>query len=165
MEKESHITPEIRALIGQEVTSHATEPVDAGKIRRFAKSLGFDHPSYYAMEDGQPVAPLTFVFSVNHDSLVDMDPSGRPKNRFSLSSAVGVGLRGGNKYQFFQPVKVGDQIRIHRKITDIKERHGRSGPMLFVTYDLKYTNQNGELLGLNTETLIFRMPQDSKGGR
>jgi len=37
-------TPEIQSLVGQEATFQATEPVDAGKIRRFAKALGIEDP-------------------------------------------------------------------------------------------------------------------------
>ena len=110
MEKVSYITPEIQALLGQEVLSKATEPVDAGKIRRFAKSLGLDNPVYYDLENGQPVSPPTFIFSVNHDSLGEMDQSGRPAQRLSLPSPFGPPMRGGNKYQFFQLVRVGDEI-------------------------------------------------------
>jgi hydroxyacyl-ACP dehydratase HTD2-like protein with hotdog domain len=91
-----------------------------------------------------------------------LDESGRPKNRLSLPPPFGPAIRGGNKFQFFRPVRVGDQIVIHRKITDLKEKQGRRGPLAFLVYDLKYTNQNGELLGINTETLIFQVVSDGK---
>lgn len=160
------ITPAMRALVGQEATFQATEPVDAGKIRRFAKALDLEDSIYYDLANNQPIAPLTFVFSVNHDSLIGVDESGRPLNRLSLPPPFGPAIRGGNKLQFYRPVRVGDQIGIHRKITDLKEKQGRRGPLVFLTYDLQYTNQNGELLGINTETLIFPVVQDrgkSKG--
>jgi hydroxyacyl-ACP dehydratase HTD2-like protein with hotdog domain len=162
MEKVSYITPEIQALLGQEVVWKATEPVDAGKIRRFTKSLGLDNPVYYDLENGQPVGPPTFIFSVNHDSLGEMDESGRPAQRLSLPSPFGPPMRGGNKYQFFQLVRVGDQIWMKRKVTDLKEKQGRTGVLLFLTYDMHYTNQNSDLLGINTETLIFRVTQGGK---
>lgn len=160
MEGQSFITPEIQALVGQEATFQATEPVDAGKIRRLAKALGLKDPTYYDLINNQPTAPLTYVFVMNHDSLGEMDESGRPTNRLSLPPPFGPAIRGGNKFQFFRPVGVGDLIHIHRKITNLKEKQGRRGPLVFLTYDLKYTSQSGELLGLNTETLIFRVAQD-----
>jgi len=163
MEKGSYLTPDIQALLGQEVTWKATEPVDAGKIRRFAKSLGLDNPMYYDVEHGLPVAPPTYIFSVNHDSLGEFDGSGRPAKRLSLPPPFGPAMRGGNKYQFFQLVRVGDQIRMKRKITALKEKQGRTGALLFLTYEVHYTNQDGNLLGINTETLIFRVIQEGKG--
>ena len=163
MEKKTCITPEIQALLGQKAHFQATEAVDAGKIRRFAKSLGFENPHYYDLENGLPVAPATFVFSVNHDSMGEMDESGRPVNRLKLPPPFGPAMRGGNRYQFFQPVRAGDHVRIQRTVTDLKEKEGKSGVLVFLTYDLTYTNQKGKLLGINTETLIFRIPKDQKG--
>jgi hydroxyacyl-ACP dehydratase HTD2-like protein with hotdog domain len=157
----SYITPEIHSLVGQEVTFSGTEPVDAGKIRRFAKSLGLDNPLYYGEENGRPVAPPTFVFSVNHDSLGKLDETGRPAKRLSLPPPFGPAMRAGNRYQFFQPVRVGDQITMRRKVTALKEKQGRTGALLFLTYDVRYTNQKDELLGINTETLIFRVTPDA----
>jgi hydroxyacyl-ACP dehydratase HTD2-like protein with hotdog domain len=155
------ITPEIEALVGREATFQRTEPVDAGVIRRFAKALGLQDPGYYGLADDHPVAPPTFVFSVNHDSLGEMDESGRPTNRLSLPPPFGPAIRGGNKYRFFQPTQVGDRILIHRKITSLKEKLGRRGPMAFLTYSLTYRNQHGDLLGINDETLIFLGPEDT----
>jgi hydroxyacyl-ACP dehydratase HTD2-like protein with hotdog domain len=162
MEKASYLTPEIQALLEQEVTWKATEPVNAGKIHRFAKSLGLDNAIYYDIEKGQPVAPPTFIFSVNHDSLGDFDETGRPTKRLSLPPPFGPAMRGGNKYQFFQRVRVGDQVWMKRKVTGLEEKQGRTGALLFLTYDVHYTNQGGDLLGINTETLIFRVTQEGK---
>ncbi len=163
MERRTCITPEIQALLGQKSSFVSTEAVDAGKIRRFAKSLGFEDPRYYDWKGGKPIAPSTFVFSVNHDSAVDMDDSGRPRNRFSLPAPFGPAMRGGNRYEFHKPVEVDDLIRIEKKVTGLKEKEGRTGTLLFITYELKYSNQKGELLGINTETLVFRVEKEGKG--
>jgi hydroxyacyl-ACP dehydratase HTD2-like protein with hotdog domain len=162
MEKASYLTPEIQALLEQEATWKATEPVNAGKIHRFAKSLGLDNPIYYDSEKGQPVAPPTFIFSVNHDSLGDFDETGRPTKRLSLPPPFGPAMRGGNKYHFLQQIRVGDQVWMKRKVTGLEEKQGRTGALLFLTYDVHYTNQDANLLGINTETLIFRVAQEGK---
>jgi acyl dehydratase len=148
--------PEMQAKVGQEATFQASEPVDAGKIRRFAKALGFENPLYYDLEKGQPVAPLTYVFSVNHDSLAELDVLGRPTYAFSPPPAHGLVLRAGNDYRFSRPVHLGDLIRTRRRVKEVKEKVGHSGPLLFLTYDLEYTTQTGEPLGLNTETIILQ---------
>jgi hydroxyacyl-ACP dehydratase HTD2-like protein with hotdog domain len=148
--------PEIQAKVGQEASFQASEPVDAGKIRRFAKALGFENPLYYDLDRGQPVAPLTYVFSVNHDSLAEWDSLGRPTYAFSPPPAQGLVLRAGNDYRFSRPVRVGDLIRTRRRVKEVKEKIGQTGPLLFLTYDLEYTTQTGEPLGLNTETIILQ---------
>ena len=91
---------EIQAKVGQESSFRASEPVDAGKVRRFAKALGFENPLYYDLEKGQPVAPLTYVFSVGHDSLADWDSLGRPTYAFSPPSTHGLVLRAGTTTVF-----------------------------------------------------------------
>jgi len=58
---------------------------------------------------------------------------------------------------------VGDHLRMKRKATGLEEKQGRTGTLLFLTYDVRYTNQDGALLGINTETLIFRVPREGKG--
>jgi hydroxyacyl-ACP dehydratase HTD2-like protein with hotdog domain len=164
MGKRPYLTSEIRALVGEETTFRASEPVDPGKIRRFVKALGFENPAYLNPDENALIAPLTFVFSVNHDSLGEVDESGRPLNRLSLPQPFGPAIRGGNEYQFFRPVKSGDWIQVQREIIDLQEKQGRSGPMAILTYELKYTNQKGDLLGVNRETLIFRVIPDLMEG-
>ncbi len=142
-------------MVGQEFSFQASEPVDTGKIRRFAKALGFENPLYYDLKNGQPAAPLTYVFSVNHDSLAEWDKLGRPTYAFSPPSTQGLVLRAGNTYHFSRPAQAGDLILIHRRVKEVKEKVGHSGPLLFLTYELEYTTQNGDPLGINTETIIF----------
>jgi len=149
-------TSEIWAKVGEESSFRASEPVDAGKVRRFAKALGFENPLYYDLEKGQPIAPLTYVFSVNHDSLAEWDSLGRPTYAFSPPPTHGLVLRAGNDYRFSRPAQVGDLIRTRRRVKEVKEKVGHSGPLLFLTYDLEYTTQSGEPLGINTETIIFQ---------
>jgi hydroxyacyl-ACP dehydratase HTD2-like protein with hotdog domain len=162
MEMGLSLTPDLQALLGQEVSWQGTEPVDAGKIRRFAKSLGLDDPLYYDVEHGLPVAPPTYIFSVNHDSLGEFDGSGRPAGRYSLPPPFGPAMRGGNQYQFFRQVHVGDQVGMKRKVTALEEKQGRTGALVFLTYDVHFTNQGGDLLGINTETLIFRVTREGQ---
>lgn len=163
METRSHMFMNIRELLGREDTFQASEPVDAGKIRRFAKSLGLEDPRYYGNTEGPPMAPPTFVFAVNHDSTGEMDETGRPTSRISLPPPYGSAIRGGNKYTFFLPVTVGDIITTHRKVIELQEKQGRTGTLVLLTYDLTYSNQRGQLLGINRETLIFRIPFKTGG--
>ncbi|GIT58477.1 MAG: hypothetical protein Ct9H300mP19_04250 [Dehalococcoidia bacterium] len=53
-------------------------------------------------------------------------------------------LDGGSKYRFFDPVMVGDQITVVRKITDLYEKSGRMGTMLFKISEISYTGQDGK---------------------
>ncbi|MGY8879935.1 MAG: FAS1-like dehydratase domain-containing protein [Dehalococcoidia bacterium] len=63
-------------------------------------------------------------------------------------------LDGGSKYRYNEPVRVGDQITVVRKITDLFEKDGRMGTMLFKISEISYTNQEGRLVATQTTTTI-----------
>lgn len=66
-------------------------------------------------------------------------------------------IRGGNEYEFFQPVRSTDIITASWRLDDIKERTSSAGvPMLIVESEATYTNQNDDLLAKNRETLIYQ---------
>ena len=64
--------------------------------------------------------------------------------------------RAGNEYEIFQPVHPDDIITLRRKITDVTEKQTKTGKLILVTSEITYTNQRGELLGINKE--IFALP-------
>jgi len=65
-------------------------------------------------------------------------------------------VRGGNEYQFFEPARPGDIVNKRRKIIDIYEKESkRAGKILLIVYDTTYTNQNGKVLGICRETMMF----------
>jgi acyl dehydratase len=158
--EESLITPEIKAMIGQEVDFPATEIIDRSSIRRYAQAISDLNPLYldeqYAKttEYGGIIAPPTFIFDVSHDIFGDVGEDGRELSRVAIP---GLKLaRGGNEYQFFQPARPGDVVHRKRTIINIYERPGKAvGKILFVDYDFTLTNQEGKLLGVNRETLMF----------
>ena len=66
-------------------------------------------------------------------------------------------VRGGNAYEFHRPCR--PDTRRHRDLADRRhdrEAHLRLGlAMLVVTSEAAYTDQHGDLLMTNTETLVF----------
>ena len=50
-----------------------------------------------------------------------------------------------------------DRITATWRLTDIGERSTRLGSMLFVESDVRYSNQHGQLLALNHETVAFQL--------
>jgi len=101
------------------------------------------------------IAPPTFMFDVIHNPMIQMGEDGRDLSRITLPPPFTRVLRGGNEYEFFQPVRPTDIISSRRKITSIYEKQGKTGKLIFVVYELTYTNHKEEVLGINKETLIF----------
>ena len=63
-------------------------------------------------------------------------------------------LDGGSEWEYFQPVRPGDRITAVTLIVDVFDRAGRSGQMLFVITETRYTNQFGELVATQKSTSI-----------
>ena len=160
MRKDSLITPEIKAMIGQEVYFGGTEVIDRSSIRRYAQAILDLNPLYldeeYAKETpyGGIIAPPTFIFEVSNNIFSEVGEDGRDLSRIILP---GFKLaRGGNEYEIFQPARPGDIVNLRRKIIDIYEKDSQAvGKIIFVIYDMTYSNHEGKLLGVNRETLMF----------
>jgi N-terminal half of MaoC dehydratase len=68
-------------------------------------------------------------------------------------------IRGGNSYELFQPMHPDDIVTATWQITDITEKPSRTGgTMVFIISEIAYTNQRGEALATNTDTMIWQVP-------
>ena len=65
-------------------------------------------------------------------------------------------IRGGNEYEFHQPMRPDDRVSVTWRILDIYERNTQKfGTLMFVVSEARYVNQRGELLAINRETNIY----------
>jgi acyl dehydratase len=160
MAEGSLITPEIRAMLGQEAYFPGKEVIDVTSVRRYAQAISDLNPLYIDEEFakkggyGSLIAPPTFIFDVSHDIFAEVGEDGRDLSRVTIHGLNAV--RGGNEYRFFEPARPGDIVNRRRKITDIYEKKGKkAGMILFVVYETSYTNQKDKLLGVCRETMMF----------
>ena len=63
-------------------------------------------------------------------------------------------LDGGSDWEYFQPVRPGDRITAVSRLTDLQERPGRMGIMIFMTSLITYRNQFDEVVATQTSTSI-----------
>ena len=161
MEKDSLITEEARALIGQEGES-ITGGVYEKEIRRFCYAVGDLNPSYLDEEEakrnkcGGIVAPPMFydIPTVQEFPLDELKEDGLPTTGLNLPLKATRAMAGGKEVEFFQPMRPGDTITRVGKIVDIYEKNGRSGPLVFTIFENRYTNQDGELVAVEKLTGI-----------
>ena len=134
--------------VGMEVY-HAELAVEKGAIKSFAEAIGDPNPLWNdeakarKSRYGSIIAPPTFLRSLraeHPEQLRDL-----PFNRL---------LDGGSEWEYFQPVRPGDRITAVTLIVDVFDRAGRSGQMLFIITETKYTNQFGELVATQKSTSI-----------
>ena len=148
----SLLTAEVRALVGRTATYTAPEPLGRAAIRYFAMATGDDNPAHLAGE----VAPPTLVCETNQFTGLSRDANGYAGHGWGFHLPGTREVRGGNSYRFHQPVRPDDVVTARWEVTDVTERTTGSGQsMVVVTSLASYTNQDGDLLVENEETLIY----------
>lgn len=156
------LTDEIRRLKGRTAVYTAPEPLGRAALRYFALAVRDHNPLYtdaaYAREHGfrDVVAPPTLICETNQYAGLPRDDDGFAGHSWEIDVPGTRLVRGGNEYTFGRPVHPDDVITATWTITDIAERTGGGGaPMLIVTSTATYTDQRGEWLATNVETLIY----------
>lgn len=158
MPDESVITDEMRAAIGVESESN-TFLVHEDAIVKFAESVEDTNPLFNdpvaarKSRHGGLVAPPTFLRSCY---------PGEPKVRVKIPYQTSVD--GGSQWEYFCPVRPGDSITVTQQISDLYEREGRLGKMLFIVRDIRYVNQFGDLVALERNKGIHYQPPEELPG-
>ena len=117
-----------------------TATVEAGHVRRFAEAIGDPNPKWESQ------APPTFLVALASAAM-------------HLDDAEDFGkgwLNGGNRFEYFVPVMIGDQITARSHVADVYDKAGTSGDLLFIVFETQYTNQRGELVAKLQGTIIRR---------
>jgi acyl dehydratase len=158
----SLLTPEMRARLGETRSYTAPEAIGAAAFRYFGTAIGDLNPLYsddsFARQNGLAgvTAPPTLITESNQYTGLPIDADGFVGHSWGLSIAGARQVRGGNSYTFERRVRPDDRLTVTWVIDDFTEKTTRSGSaMLVVASSATYTNQHGELLAVNAETLIF----------
>jgi acyl dehydratase len=145
MAEDSVITDEMRQAVGVESDPSVFE-IEKEPIRRWAESIGDFNPLYrdeeYAKQCGYDsiIAPPGFIAQYAFPVKSGRSPRAMFQGSFTRN------LNGGNEYEFFIPVQAGDVITATSKLTDLYERKGRLGMMLFRIMETTFKNQKGEIV-------------------
>jgi acyl dehydratase len=146
------LTDEVRALVGRTATYTAPEPLGRAAIRYFAMATGDDDPAHLTGD----VAPPTLVCETNQFTGLSRDVNGYAGHGWDFHLPATREVRGGNSYRFHQRVRPDDVVTARWEVTDVTERTTGSGQsMVIVTSLATYSNQDGDLLVENEETLIY----------
>ena len=152
MTQESVITPEMRAAVGVESEPYTNE-IEKGAIIKFARAIGDTNPIYCDEEAarrsryGGLVAPPTFFRSLRSGPM-----------KVNVESPYPANLDGGSEWEYYEPARPGDRITVTHKISNIFERPGRLGNMLFIQRETKYVNQFGTTVAIQRTTGINYQP-------
>ena len=126
-----------------------TMTVEKGAIVNFAQAIGDANPAYNdeaaarKTRYGSLIAPPTFLRCMR--AVQPELPFALPFERL---------LDGGSDWEYCQSVRAGDRITAVARVTDISERSGRIGLMIFIKTLITYRNQFDDIAATQTSTLI-----------
>lgn len=103
--------------------------IEAGHVRRFCEAIGDADPRW------QEEAPPTFVVALGSET---------PQLAEALEYGKGW-LNGGDRFEYLEPIHIGDTITSRTTLVDVYEKQGSSGGLLFLITDTDYVNQHGRV--------------------
>lgn len=139
-----------RDILGKEFvlgTFHVTQEM----IQGFARAVGETDPKYLDAEvakdgaTGGLIAPPVFYDVFRADQLPD------PKVKFGK-----VAFNAGQRCEFYAPIRPGDTITMKTRVTDVYEKTGRTGKMVFIVRQTTYENQQGETVAMVEQSQVRR---------
>ena len=160
-------------LLTDEARAWAQEPFDpyevtisATDIARYARAIGetdaiyFDPAAAREASHSDVVAPPYFPYTIrmqaaNLRDRADLEPDGSSSEDVPPVETTRA-MAGETKIEMGVPIVAGDTITLEKRITDLYEKSGRSGDLVFVVQEFRFTNQRGDLVMLEEFTRIYR---------
>lgn len=152
------ITDEMRALIGKESEPEIFE-VDRAGVRMFARAVGYSDRVFYDEEYAKSQGYRSLPAPPGYLGTAVFDPE-RSHPTFSRRRTEGPStslkriLNGGNEFEYYEQICAGDVLTMTEKITDLKERPGSIGTMLFIIREQTYRNRDGKIVAIARGTTI-----------
>jgi acyl dehydratase len=129
-----------------------TFPITREMILDFAKSTAETHPLYCdeerakASEYGGLIAPPTLCN-------LFVDGLKRPDIKLTFGD---VGLFASQAIENISTIRPGDTLEAKTYLKEVYEKTGRSGKMVFVVWETRFTNQHGATAVLVRDTFVRR---------
>lgn len=153
-DRENVITEEIRQLVGKDLVKPATMKIERAMVERFAQAIGDSNPLWqdenYAKRTryGSTVVPPTFL------TFTAFWPDEIQFRLAKLDTPLKRIMAGSVEYDYFLEVKPGDVVTATARLSEACVRQGKEGKLLFITVEITYINQKGDLTVRERNTVI-----------
>ena len=140
---DSVITDELKSLIGKEWEPEIFD-VEKGHIRKFAQAVGDTNPLWQDEHFAKNtihrgiIAPPTFLVDDGTIKIAD--------KLMIVDCPLPAFMNAGQEIELYEPMRPGDVITTRAKLTDLNEKAGRNGALLFMTVEVTCTNQDNKLV-------------------
>lgn len=149
----SLLSDELLATIGRR-SEPQRELVTRRDIRKYAVATGNRQRKYLDGDEAPPMFHVPLFWPVVE--LDQLTPDGVSIDtllpRFPLEKA----MAGGLNIEYHRPVHPGDWLTATRTLTDIYDKRGRSGPLIFYEVIMDIRDDAGELVIREKTTRILR---------
>ena len=132
----SLLTPELLANIGR-TAAPKKELVTRRDIRKYAVATGQRVQKFIDGDEAPPMFYIPLFWDVV--ALEQLSPDGVSMDTMIPEFPLKRAMAGGLEIEFYQSAFPGDWLIARRTLTDIYEKQGRSGPLIFyqVTMEIK----------------------------
>jgi acyl dehydratase len=140
--------------------------VTATDIARFAHATGETNPIHFDKDAAAAagyddvVAPTLFTYVVRMHASALVPPDQLERDGSPTADVPPLPTRramaGETAVVLGERVVAGDVIGVEKRLADMYEKEGRSGPLVFVEMEFTFTNQRGELVARENFTRIYR---------
>lgn len=147
------LDPELLARIGSS-TPPQTEVVTRKDIRKYAIATSQRLRKYLDGDEAPPTFHVSLFWPVV--PLTELGPDGVALDRLFPDIPGKRPLAGGLKLEFHRPIRPGDVLTSTRTLTDIYEKQGATGQLVFVEVVMQVVNARQEPVLTETTTRILK---------
>ncbi len=147
------LTPELKANIGR-IAPPRTEVVTRRDIRKYAIATNQRQRKYLDGDEAPPLYHVALFWDVVE--LGELTPDGVSVDALLPKFPLEKAMAGGLNITYHDRIRPGDVLVGERALTDIYEKEGRSGPLIFYEVVLEVRRPNGSPVITEKTTRILR---------
>ncbi len=147
------LTPELKACIGRQAPPR-TEVVTRRDIRKYAISTGTRIRKHLDGDEAPPLYHVALFWDVVE--LDQLTPDGVSVDTLLPQLPLERAMAGGLEITYHRPIVPGDVLVARRTLTDLYEKSGRSGPLIFYEITLDVRTEEGTPVLEEVTTRILR---------
>ena len=147
------LTPEILAWIGKALPP-ITEEITRRNIRRYAAATDQRLEKFLNGDEAPPNFHAGFFREFR--TLDELEPDGHVPDPLTPPLPLKRIMAGGQETMYHRPIRPGDKLTATRKLVDLTEKAGRSGPLVFVVVETHIEDAVGNSVLTERYTRIMR---------
>ena len=150
---ENLLSPEIMAYVGRSMPPRR-ETATRRDIRHYAMATRQRNPKYLVGDEAPPQY-FTALFWPEAP-LDELRPDGLTPSDFFPALPLKRVMAGGVRVEYSRPIRPGDELVATRKIVDIRQKEGKTGPLIFLETETRIETEAGEPVVTERSTTIAR---------